>query len=40
VIRAATLGARELEGDVTFEAGPRDRDLPAVPRHPQIPPDV
>ena len=43
VIRAATLGALESADDVVkqpFDQGPYDRDLPAVPQHPQIPPDV
>lgn len=42
-IRRATLGGMELPENgrhAPFDLGPHDRDLPAVPQHPQIPRDV
>ncbi len=42
-IRAATRGGAEGNVDAghsSFDPGPRDSDLPAVPQHPQIPRDV
>ncbi len=43
MIRAATLGGIESGDDILRfpkDQGPHDHDLPAVPPHPQIPPDV